>query len=247
MLNGISGEESEENEYKISGKKVIFLDVGYGKEIETTESVEEIVREKVSSKKIKWFYFQDRLTVRYNKGHYIESIGENVCQNFMANCYYCLKNQQRILNELLTNSISAQCIKEFCYSVDGLLIPNMLAILRYRELEIFYKNIIEDLENDEYAFVKRQAEWLDIPEEKLAVAIQESRKNIFEKNCEILEQAIKEVLDKSLDKRRNIEWKLSISEVLIYFIKRDENFKKSEEDALKKTDRVIPKRVFYVA
>lgn len=322
LLNGTSTEEdSDKNEYKISDNEVIFLDAHYEKETEAAESVEEIAREKISSKKIiistavmdngisihdralrniviladtketfiqmlgrkrkdgkkvnLYICKQDIRHFERRKKHvekvleycnkywnelayinepyvflnaigkvfkkrYIEIKGENVLINYQ----YCLANQQAILNELLTNPISAKYIREFCYCMDGFLMPNMFSILRCLELKSFYKTIIKDLENDEYAFAKRQAEWLEIPEKKFESSIQESKKNIYEKNREILEQAIKDVLDESMDKKANIKWKLGISDVLIYFIKRDNKFKKSEEDALKKTERTIAKETF---
>lgn len=322
LLNGTSTEEdSDKNEYKISDNEVIFLDAHYEKETETAESVEEIAREKISSKKIiistavmdngisihdralrniviladtketfiqmlgrkrkdgkkvnLYICKQDIRHFERRKKHvekvleycnkywneltyinepyifmnvegkafkkrYIEIKGENVSINYNI----CLANQQAILNELLTNPISAKYIREFCYCLDGLLIPNMFSILRFCELKNFYKNIIKKLENDEYAFAKQQAEWLEIPEEKFESIIQESRKIIYEKNRGILEQAIKGVLDQSMNKEGNIKWKLGILDVLIYFIKRDDKFKKSEEETLKKPDRAISKGMF---
>ena len=321
MLNGTGEEDSIKNEYKISDKEVIFLDAHYGKEMETRESVEEIAREKTSSKKViistavmdngisihdrdlrnivilsdtketfiqmlgrkrkdgrkvnlyickqdvrhfekrekhmedvLGYFNRHRNELEYIQGpymfenaegrvfkkSYIEIIGENVSINY----WIALKKQQGILNELLESSILAQYIREFCYSVDGFLIPNMFSILRYKELKSFYKKIIKDLEKDEYAFVRQQADWLDIPKNELDNVIKYSRKSIFEKNREILEQAIKDVLDKSMDKDANIEWKLSISDTLIYFIKSDDKFEEGDIDALKKPDRAITKERF---
>ncbi len=322
LLNGTSTEEdSDKNEYKISDNEVIFLDAHYEKETETAESVEEIAREKISSKKIiistavmdNGISIHDRalrniVILADTKETFIQMLGRKrkdgkkvnlyICkqdirhferrkkhvekvleycnkywnelayinepyifmnvegkvfkkryieikdENVSIDYNICLANQQAILNELLTNPISAKYIREFCYSLDGLLIPNMFSILRSCELKSFYKNIIKDLENDEYAFAKQQAEWLEIPEEKFESTIQESRKSIYEKNRGILEQAIKSVLDESMDKEANIKWKLGILDVLIYFIKRDMKFNESDEDALKKTDRAITKERF---
>lgn len=322
LLSEAGGEsDSGEDEYKISEKDVIFLDAHYGKEEDTRESVEEIAKEKISSKKVvistavmdngvsfhdlglrniviladtKEMFLQmlgrkrkDGYNVklyickqnikhfdrrqrhiekvlecygRYgnelsyiNEPHINKNIEGEVLkkryvevmyENNQINYWCCLVNQQGILDELLTNYISSRYIGEFCYSVNGLLIPNMFSIGRYRDMKIFYKDIIKRLESDEYAFIRQQATWLGISEEKLESVILYSQKSDYEKNREILEQEIEKILDKPMKLDEIAKWKRSIKDVLIYFIKRDEKFKESDISGITGPDRSLSKKMF---
>ncbi len=100
------------------------------------------------------------------------------------------------------------------------------------------------MENDEYAFVKQQADWLGGSHDKVEVVIEESSIDELSKNRERLENAIKEVLGVSMTREENIEWKLKIWKPLLYFLSRDKDFKDGEEDAIKKNDRTISDKIF---
>ena len=135
------------------------------------------------------------------------------------------------MNEILEDTVSSQYIRKFCYSLGGIITLNSLAIKKYLKLKLFYKDMIEKMENDEYAFVKQQADWLGVSHDKVEVVIEESSIDELSKNRERLENAIKEVLDVSMTREENIEWKLKIWKPLLYFLSRDKDFKDGEEDA----------------
>lgn len=155
-----------------------------------------------------------------------------------------LIDQQSVLKELLKDSVSSGYIKEFCYSWNGLLFLNQFSVIRCRKLKLFYNNIIKKLENNEFAFVEQQVEWLGMSKEELEQIIYDSQKSIKEKNCEILEQAIKKVLDKPMSPEKNIEWKLSIKDVLIYFLRMDSEFTNNETGQIGQNDRPLSAKKF---
>lgn len=165
---------------------------------------------------------------------------QNLCRNY----YACLMQQQNVLNELLTNDASSAYIREFCYALDGLLIRNKFSIRRCLDLKSFYNDIIEKMEKDEYAFVKQQAEWLGFSEKAQERIIRKVKGSVDKENLKILKQAVEEKLNKPMSKQENIEWKLSIKDVIIYFLKKDDKYKDDEEKYIKKNDNPFTKEKF---
>ncbi len=311
--------DSEEEKKIINEKDVIFLDAKYDENDDSKESVNEIVNEEFSSRKVvistavmdngvsfKDFNLTNIVIMADTREMFLQMLGRKrtdggkvklyICKQNVEHfrkrkmytenilkCYerhrnilrelekpYCLVSkpcylysyvetlfintketfystewkQQDILNEILEDTVSSQYIRKFCYSLGGIITLNSLAIKKYLKLKLFYKDMIEKMENDEYAFVKQQADWLGVSHDKVEVVIEESSIDELSKNRERLENAIKEVLGVSMTREENIEWKLKIWKPLLYFLSRDKDFKDGEEDAIKKNDRTISDKIF---
>ena len=307
------------NQKDVEKENVIFLDAHYRKEESTREAAEEIIKERLSSKRViistavmdngvsfhdlalrniviladeketfiqmlgrkrkdeskvsLYICKQNAEHFKRRKRHVKEALecyerykenlksidyafgsqkyGEPVRERYVEdrlnsnrNYSVCLGYQQYVLNGLLTNEISNKYIREFCYALDGLLIRNKFSIKRYRDLKLFYKDMIEKIEEDEYAFVKQQAEWLGFSEDEQESIICDAKGSVDEENLKILRRAIQEKLNKPMNKQENIEWKLSIKDVIIYFLKKDDEYEDSEEKYIKKNDNSFAQKKF---
>lgn len=187
----------------------------------------------------------ERIDCASSQWYYGEPVRERYVEDrWNKNHDGCMLQQQYILNGLMTNDVSNRCIREFCYALDGLLIRNKFSIKRCLDLKLFYDDMIEKIEKDEYAFVKQQAEWLGVSEDEQESIICEAKGSIDKENLKILRQAIQEKLNESMNKEENIKWKLSIKDVIIYFLKKDDKYKDSEEKYIKKNDNPFTKEKF---
>ena len=155
-----------------------------------------------------------------------------------------LNSQQKVLDEMLSYPMLYQNMRKICYSVNGRLIVNSFAVARCRNLREFYGKMMDELENDENAFVKQQISWLGIEEKKVDFIIEKSEADKRRSFQERLEEAIRPVLDIEMTDKENKEWKLSVKEELVYFLQRDEGHTINEAADIKKKDRVLSKDKF---
>lgn len=290
----------KQNKEKKLKEDVVFLDANYDKEEESQKSVEQIVKEKISSKRVIIstavmdngvslidLELKNIAIFTDTKEQFIQMLGRKRENGEKVNLYVCKQNikhfrdrrngvnsiteyyydhensflrlwhpyeyngipysyaeflsfvffhgvpfydvyfefQQEILSDLLSNNMSSQHIKKLCYSVNGCIVPNRFSIDRLNDLYGYYEDMITKLENDEYAFVKEQASWLGIPEEKLSLIISRTNEDLKTKNRNNLENCIKKILgnekSKKISTEENKEWKHSVKDYFIYFLSAD--------------------------
>lgn len=164
---------------------------------------------------------------------------------------FILKNQQEIVCELLSDHIASQNIKKFCYSVNGIIAVNSFAIARCRDLLCFYNEMIQELEKDKDAFIKKQAEWLRLSEDSVQNAIDGLDNENREKLRESIEVLIKNIIEENkkygvdnhtlkFNRDQNIEWKRNNKKLLLYFVnKKNSESKESDIKDIGQPDRPI--------
>lgn len=161
----------------------------------------------------------------------------------------CLKANQAILDLMLSNSYQGQCIKKICCSVEGIIQPNVFSINRVRYLIQYYDRLVKAFEEDENAFIKQQAEWLEISDEALQKAIKQSEESLWEKNRSKMEEVIEKVIqDKKgqLTEEENKEWKKALMESLKFFLneRKDKREYVKGEGGIHKNDRPLTPELF---
>lgn len=147
--------------------------------------------------------------------------------------------QQEILDNLLSDDRDNQYLRKFCYSAGGIISENEFSLLQLRELSLFYKEIIQELEKDEDAFAKKQGSWLGMSNDKIVDAIKKSKEEECARHRKILEPKILEVLDKSMSGEENKKWKNDVRKQLLYFLKEREDYSSSDEIGITRNDRTI--------
>lgn len=160
-----------------------------------------------------------------------------------------MKANQTILSRMLSDSYQGQCIKKICCSAEGIIQPNMFSINRVEVLIQHYEHLAKALEEDEYAFIRQQAQWLKISDDDLEQALEESTKDLREKNRSILQNTLEKVIESTegrLTQNAVISLKRDIAKPLEYFI--NELERKGVElkggSGIKKTDRPITPILF---
>lgn len=149
-------------------------------------------------------------------------------------------SQQKILDVLLSNRMEAQYLKQFCYAVNGNISLNRLAVQRILDLEIYYKDMAEKLEDNGNAFVEQQFEWLGISTDAVQEYVDEATQELSTRYRNELEQSIEDILNKQdgiMTEEENIRWKQKMRKHLEYFLIKDNEYDENERKALGKNDR----------
>lgn len=147
---------------------------------------------------------------------------------------FILQNQKVILDYIISHNEWYYRASKICYFVNGVIAINKFSIKRLQDLKVFYSDMVNKLESDENLFIKRQAAWLGISEDKINRIILESGEELQDKYVRELEQAINNVLDTLLTHEENIEWKLGLKDQLLYFLKKDIEYKGNEKEDIGK-------------
>lgn len=175
----------------------------------------------------------------------------NYIKSFFLYHYYGIRvyenrmksdSQQKILDVLLSNRMEAQYLKKFCYSVNGNISLNRLAVQHLSDLEYYYKDMAKKLHDNENAFVEQQFEWLGIPVDTVQGYVDEAMQELSTRYRNELEQSIEDILNKkdgSMNEEENIGWKLKMREQLEYFLVKDNEYDENERKALGKNDRAL--------
>lgn len=151
-------------------------------------------------------------------------------------------SQQKILDVLLSNRMEAQYLKQFCYAVNGNISLNRLAVQRILDLEIYYKDMAEKLEDNENAFVEQQFEWLGISTDAVQEYVDEATQELSTRYRNELKQSIEDILNKQdgiMTEEENIGWKLKMRKQLEYFLIKDNEYNENERKDLVKDDRPL--------
>lgn len=155
---------------------------------------------------------------------------------------YC---QKGILEQILKED-NIDAFRKVLYTVNGFLAMNSFAYKRCMSLRNFYSDMCKEMETDDNAFVRVQAQWLGKREEEITHIIGE----VEERNREELKKILDERIGEELDSEKNKELKMEIKEMLLSMLgikgydenleeemeKRISNLKKGKERALSKED-----------
>lgn len=162
--------------------------------------------------------------------------------------------QQNILMNILSNAKMYDCAKKLLYPINGLYAVNSFSLRRFRQLQVFYADMLKRLSEDENAFVKQQAAWLGISEEKVSMVIQESKEGLVElhkaKIIDLLEDG--NYIENEISRDDNIrKLKLDLKEELKFFAGNLDCDNKEEKEKfqnihteLGKNDRPISEKNF---
>ena len=202
-------------------------------------------------------YFEDRKKYMNRTNHYLETYGNQIEQ--MWQCIWsgqrihpeCVFMQQKILDDAFNREVVYKHIRKFCYFQNGMIAINPFSVDKIMNTRAFYQEMIEAMRSDPDAFVKQQAKWLEIPDEKVEKVILDSE----EKKCDRMKEQISKYLEELIKDKEFIELtsemnreklKKENKDVFLYFLGRankDED-RENEIKDLKKTDRAIQANAF---
>ena len=112
-----------------------------------------------------------------------------------------------------------------------------------RILEEFQKN------NDENIFLKKQAKWLEQPEEKIREVVSmamENKKDIFRRTLNEAIEKIQVENPEGMDKKSFSIWKAEHREFLWYFMENQEGITENDKQYLGQTDRPLTVKKFEI-
>lgn len=168
--------------------------------------------------------------------------------------YFPFYIQQTILESIVTGNRMSDYAKKLLYPIGGLYAVNSFSLKRFRTLMVFYQEMLQKISEDEDAFVKQQASWLGINEEKVSMAIQESKEELDEMHRDQIIEILTSqgYVGKELSKEENMkQLKPDLKEDLLYFAKIKQNYDGEDDakirkaaNALNKNDRTISEKDF---
>lgn len=161
-------------------------------------------------------------------------IGVN--DRFLFDCNEMIRNQKTLMTALLEDEVTYRKLKKISYCSQGKLFLNHFALTYCRDCRRFYEEMMEALETDEDAFLKKQFEWMGLSEEDQIGIMRKEE----EKKKGLLEEEIEKVLDTEMTEQENIEWKLGenkrVVNLVIYFLEVGGMCDKDKKKYLQRTD-----------
>lgn len=131
---------------------------------------------------------------------------------------------QVFLNDILQSEYFYNNAVRLCFAFQEKIGINPFSMFRLRTLRDFYENAITEIENDPYAFVKKQAGWLGIDFEEMQGKIEQLK--LEKDQCNL--EALRSILDKyvgDFDKDKNEEMRKEIQDIVCYFIADKDEYK----------------------
>ncbi len=136
-----------------------------------------------------------------------------------------LAKQQPILDKISTDELSEKSSQKICYYVNGLIAVNEFSIQKCIKDILFYNGIIQELEDDENAFLRMQGHWLGKSDDEIDDFLQITNMNIFDRYCQEFKEEIKDYLNVDISDDKNKEMKLKLKKYFIYFLRNSEEYK----------------------
>jgi len=166
----------------------------------------------------------------------------NYKKMYQINYQYMLYMQQTFLPDILDKNFNNQIL----YSLNGFIAVNYFSINRLIDLERFYSEMEEDMENDEYAFLIEQMGWIGIKEDKAREIICNICDERDKEYSDILRKNIEPILGKPLNSNDNRELKSKIKDALVYFMVKDKEDEEKENirNRCRKDDRTVSVKDF---
>ena len=183
--------------------------------------------------------------------HYVQALKECVTRERVFSYLNVRPSQQQKVLDKFICEPSYECLKRFCCSVNGIITYNQFSVGRLADLRKYYTDIVQEMEKDENAFVKRQCEWMHISDVEVTKALEYFNEDFFTQHRRILESAVKKIIeDKAgrLTESDNRKLKAEAKEQLEFFVKQGKtngrNIKGSS--GLSKKDRNLTPKLFNV-
>lgn len=128
--------------------------------------------------------------------------------------------QKEILRKLLNYEISLNVISSIFNVYDGILYLNPLSVHQNEYLFNYYKNVIEQFDEEgEYSFVERQLSWLGIEAKKTKELISEHRKGEIEISRDMVIKQFKKFENKLMIEKEVADMKNDVKQQLLTIIK----------------------------
>lgn len=146
--------------------------------------------------------------------------------------------QQKILSGILKSEIAYRSAKKLCYFTNGIISVNQFALKRCIDLRNYYKDMAERMQEDEFAFVKKQVEWLGLDYDKINESILQSKEETRQRYKQTIESNIKELMEcEKFDSGMNQKYlKENCEKEILYFLKGDDaNIIRLRKEVKKKT------------
>lgn len=181
--------------------------------------------------------------------HYVQALKEwTMREGVMYYPRFKTIQQQKVLDKFICDP-SYECLKRFCCSANGIITYNQFSVDRLADLQEYYTSIVQELEKDEDAFVKRQCRWMNISDAEVTKAIEYFNEDSFTQHRRILESAVKKIIEDKegrLTEEENRAWKAEVKEQLEFFVKQGETNGRSVKGSkgLSKSDRNLTESVF---
>jgi hypothetical protein len=146
---------------------------------------------------------------------------------------------QSVLSDMLNNENVRKNLSRFCYFEQGVLRVSEFSIRRLGKLKNFYKTMIDELEKDENAFLRQQAQWLGLENEKIEpILVQKKVETRTEAIQQIRDTIQREYLDKDMDKALNMEFSKKIKKSVTTLLTKENDFSKDDIEKIKTGIRV---------
>lgn len=161
--------------------------------------------------------------------------------------------QQNVLNAMFSNETIYRLLKRFCYFTMGYIKVGYFAEIKLPNLQCFYREMINEFEKDENAFLRVQARWLGYSEEKIQEFIEGETGQKSEDNRIKLEEELKQLLGEnetlvllSEENKEKLKRNAAIKNLLKFFFNRAENIEDKEKrlEAIGKNDRPMQPEEF---
>ena len=149
--------------------------------------------------------------------------------------------QQELLKDALKNNLSSKVL----YSYNGILAFNSFAVNRYRCLQKFYREMLDELKEDDFAFAIKQLSWLGKSADDYKM-VDELFKDLDEYHKRKIVDEIESIIEVSLSKNQNKELKHKIRYDIEYFLGKKKKCPEIEtlKRSVKRTDGTLSEEVF---
>jgi hypothetical protein len=149
---------------------------------------------------------------------------------------YGVWKQQQVLLRILNDEKAYFNLKKFVYTVGGRLAINHFAISKLRSLANFYEQMITNLQEDEFAFLKTQGAWIGLNEEVVNELCEQYVGSLVEICRTHLRNSIENILGIHMSKKQCSEFRLQNRENIAYFFKLNNDYDQKIKRHIERTD-----------
>lgn len=240
---------------------VSFEDEGLRNVIIMADSKEEFIqmlgRKRPDGQKIQVYVCKRDKAYFGRKVHYIDTI-KSCYDRYAGEIKQMWQNgkiveQENVLNAMFSNEATYRLLKRFCYFSMGYIKVGYFAEFKLPNLQCFYREMVNKLENDENAFLRVQAGWLGYSEERIQEFIEGETGQKSEDNRIKLEEELKKLLGENdtlafstEENKEKLKRNAAIKNLLKFFFDRTENIEDKEKrlEAIGKNDRAMQPEEF---
>lgn len=149
--------------------------------------------------------------------------------------------QSKVLDKIFSSTRYYNYAKKICYHLYGCIAINSFAVRKYQILQGLYAKMISELQQDENAFIRKQASWLGKDDSEVEAAINESTVVLDEIHRNTLNTVINQYLDNEMDEKENIKMNEKAVNELRYFLEKYSPVNEEEKKEKEKFDNMVRK------